>query len=225
MGSESELKILNPVKRGMNRREMVRQFLGGASLGYAAPALAASHPMHGHLMDGGRMAEADAKTTEPNWKPLFLDPHQSETLAALAERIVPGSSQANVNRFIDLLLSVDTQENQRKFLNSLSAFESQALGGYGRPFIRLTEDEQNRTLTVASTSPPGAGHEPGMAFRRRGPREAGPAAGQPARAETLFDHFQNLKMWIVGAYYSSEVGMKDLGWTGQVIFASFPGCG
>ena len=37
-------------------------------------------------------------------------------------------------------------------------------------------------------------------------------------------HFQNLKGWIAGAYYSSEPGMRELGWTGAMIFAELPGC-
>jgi hypothetical protein len=40
----------------------------------------------------------------------------------------------------------------------------------------------------------------------------------------LHGHFENLKGWISGAYYSSEVGMRELGWTGDRVFASFPGC-
>ena len=28
----------------------------------------------------------------------------------------------------------------------------------------------------------------------------------------------------MGAYYSSEIGMRELGWTENRFFASFPGC-
>ena len=37
-------------------------------------------------------------------------------------------------------------------------------------------------------------------------------------------HFENLKEWIVGGYYSSEIGMRELGWTGQLFFDKLPGC-
>jgi hypothetical protein len=33
-----------------------------------------------------------------------------------------------------------------------------------------------------------------------------------------------LKGWVSGAYYSSEMGMRELGWTEDRVFASFPGC-
>jgi hypothetical protein len=38
------------------------------------------------------------------------------------------------------------------------------------------------------------------------------------------EEFQNLKDWIAGAYYSSEQGMRELGWNGNYAFESYPGC-
>jgi hypothetical protein len=37
-------------------------------------------------------------------------------------------------------------------------------------------------------------------------------------------HFQNLKDWIAGAYYSSEPGMRELGWDGNMIHQELPRC-
>ena len=36
--------------------------------------------------------------------------------------------------------------------------------------------------------------------------------------------FADLKEWIVGAYYSSEAGMKELGWDGNFAFDKYPTC-
>ena len=36
--------------------------------------------------------------------------------------------------------------------------------------------------------------------------------------------FENLKEWIVGAYYSSEQGMRELGWNGNYAFENYPRC-
>ena len=55
------------------------------------------------------------------------------------------------------------------------------------------------------------------------PIEARDAPTQPPRL-TPRDHFDLLKGWIAGAYYSSEIGMRELGWTGNVFFETFPGC-
>ena len=83
--------------------------------------------MHEHLKDSATLAKAAEKAASTNWTPEFLDAHQSATLTVLAERIVPGSTKAQVMQFVDLLLSVDTPENQKKFLASLGAFEAEAI--------------------------------------------------------------------------------------------------
>jgi len=48
--------------------------------------------------------------------------------------------------------------------------------------------------------------------------------GAEKKESELYSHFENLKSWISGAYYSSEVGMRELGWTGDYVFEAFPGC-
>jgi len=220
MEKNSELRVLKATPRGLSRRELVQRVLGGAGAGFAFPGLTKSHPIHNHLASPSTFDQADAKTAATDWAPEFLDPHQSETLAVLAERIVPGSTKAQVNRFVDLLLTVDTQENQKKFLASLGAFEAEAISRFGRPFKDLTEEQQNQILTAASTEksglPEGSGDWSWFAV---------PSKELPEQAGvTMRDHFENLKGWVSGAYYSSEVGMKELGWTGDVYFDSFPGC-
>jgi hypothetical protein len=49
-------------------------------------------------------------------------------------------------------------------------------------------------------------------------------AGAGEKRAGFREHFENLKGWVSGAYYSSEMGMKELGWTGDRVFAGFPGC-
>ena len=220
MEKDSELRVLNVAPRGLNRRELVQRLLGGAGAGFVFPAVATSHPIHNHLASPSTLDQADAKSAAADWAPEFLDSHQSETLTVLAERIVPGSTKAQSNRFIDLLLTVDTQENQKKFLASLGAFEAEAINRFGKPFKDLTEDQQNQILTVASTEKPsrpeGSSDWSWFAVPSKEPSEQ-------ARV-TIRDHFENIKGWVSGAYYSSEVGMRELGWTGDVYFDSFPGC-
>ena len=191
---------------GINRREMVRRLMIAGGAGLALPGIAEGNPAVGPLANQVASAQAGVKAAEGEWKPVFLDQHQSATLAVLAERIIPGSSQALVNRFIDLLLSVDTQDAQKNFVASLSAFEADALRRFSHPYKDLTEMQQNEILAAASTA------------------EHGKAVEGKSQRTTMRDHFENIKRWVGDAYYSSEAGMKELGWTGQVFFTSFPGC-
>jgi hypothetical protein len=195
-----------PTSGGVARRDVIRALVGSVGAGMTLPAVAESHPMHRHLTDASALAEADAAAAAKDWKPLFLDRHQSDTLVSLAEQVVPGSTAAGVNRFVDRLLSVDTAENQRKFLTALGAVEGASIERFRRPWKSLSSAQQVELLTSVSTAAPGTKD----------------AAGR--QQLTLRDHFDNLKGWISGAYYSSEIGMRELGWTGNVFYASFPGC-
>ncbi len=180
--------------RKMSRRELVAKLLAGMAAGAAWPLIASSHPVHSHLKNGALLDRADGVQKAVGWKPLFLSAEQNDSLVALSESIVPGSTKAQVNRFIDLLLSVDTAENQQKFVASLTAIEAEGLKRFGRGLRALTASEQEMLLTSVSTT------------------------------DTHHEHFNNLKEWISGAYYSSEEGMRELGWDGNYAFAHFPGC-
>lgn len=185
----------------VGRRALLQTLVGGAGLGLALPSLGESHPMHEHLHDQARVSAADAKAKTTAWKPAFLDAHQVETVTILAEQIVPGSTKAKSAQFIDALLSVDTEQRQRRFLQALGSFEGMAITHAQKPWKSLTEADRTTLLTKASTADPGA--EPSITMR---------------------DQFDHLKGWISGAYYSSEIGMRELGWTGNVFFDKFTGC-
>ena len=211
MGKVSALPIIQveaAQNRRLTRREMVQRLLAGAGAGAAWPLVAASHPIYEHLANGAMFEEAE-KLGATNWKPLFLNAQQEETLAALAEAIVPGSRKAQADRFIDLLLSVDTTEHKKSFVDSLAAFETESQKRFGKRFPALNTGEQNALLTDASTRP----------------AKESVTGGDRKEDPGLRGHFENLKGWISGAYYSSEAGMRDLGWTGDRVFEKFPGCG
>jgi gluconate 2-dehydrogenase subunit 3-like protein len=191
----------------LTRREMVQRLIASAGAGAAWPLVAASHPIYEHLANGAMFEKAEKLAAE-DWKPLFLNAQQEETLAALAEAIVPGARKAQADRFIDLLLSVDTAEHRKSFVDSLAAFETESQKRFGRRFPALTAVEQDALLADASTQPGNQDSHGGDTRVNSGLRK----------------HFEQLKGWISGAYYSSEAGMRELGWTEDRVFEKFPGC-
>jgi hypothetical protein len=128
-------------------------------------------------------------------------------LVVLAEKIVPGSEKAQVNRFIDLLLSQDNEKHQRGFVDALTAFEVESGKRFGKGLPVLDGAQLDDILTDASVNKVG-----------------GQATSGEREEKGLHVHFENLKGWVTGAYYSSEMGMRELGWTEDRVFASFPGC-
>jgi hypothetical protein len=188
-----------PSGGGIPRRVALQALLGGAGAGLLLPSTAgAQHPMHRHLANPGAVEQAQQKAAAAAADPAFLDAHQVKTLEALAEAIVPGSTNARVTPFLDQLLAVDSAANQQAFLGALGAFDMVAADRHGKPWIGLAGPEQDALLREAS-----AANTDTSAIRR---------------------HFEHLKTWIAGAYYSSEPGMRELGWTGNMFHHELPGC-
>jgi hypothetical protein len=211
LGTENVLPVMNEAttSRGqLTRREMVRRLLASMGAGAAWPMVATSHPIHEVLRDDAVLEDAE-KLSVGDWKPVFLNAQQNESLIAMAEGIVPGSTKAQVNRFLDALLSVSTEKHKRDFVVALAAFEAESQKRFGKGFPSIDDRQQNMLLANAAAAP--------------AKEDAASGAGKENSA--LHGHFENLKGWIGGAYYSSEMGMRELGWTEDRVFASFPGCG
>src|SRR5579864_89913 len=214
------MKSVSAVIQGLTRREMILRLAAGAAAGAAEVRAAVAHPVYKHLTNAAIQLQADVEAAKESWTPKYLDAQQNETLILLAERIVPGASKAQVNRFIDLLLSVDSSENQHDFSSSLSALDQEAVHRFGQVFRSLTEEQQDAVLLKMSTesAPPSDVEKPRSGRHTR----QGEGSGKILRSRR--DHFENLKSWVTGAYYSSEVGMRELGWTGEFVFDTLPSC-
>jgi hypothetical protein len=105
-----------PAADGIRRRDALQVLLGGVGATFALPLAAeAQHPVHQHLASPQRLEQAQQKAAIGAYTPEFLDPHQLKTLETLAEAIVPGSTNARVAPFLDQLLAVESQQNQRAF--------------------------------------------------------------------------------------------------------------
>ncbi len=201
---------------GMKRRHALALVSGG--LAAIAARVEAGHPLHRHLGDPGAVASAHGSAAAADWAPRFFSEHQYRLLQALAERIVPRSGEAQVARFVDALADVETRETQKRLLLSLAAFDTAAVARFGKPFAALAAGEQDAVLEAAAE------------LERARPRDtswswfAVPATPGAAGAPDLGGHLRHLKGWVSGAYYSSEVGMRELGWTGTMPHDAFPGC-
>lgn len=183
----------------MNRRDLLR-FTAFGAIGAtvnSAPASAREFPAN---------YDASKELERPDWKPLFIDTHQNETVIVLSDLIVPGAKEAFVNRFLDLLMSAETAETQRAFIAALAYIDGECMKRYNCAFVYVSRQQQQEFLTLLAyphsldTWGEGVTEFPGHA------------------------HFTKLKTWIVGAYYSSPMGLKELGWDGSFPHGVFSGC-
>lgn len=184
---------------GVPRRAAIQMLAGAVGGSFALPATAeAQHPMDLHLAKPSAIAQAQQKAAAGAYAPELLDAHQLKTLDALAEAIVPGSGSARVAPFLDQLLAVESAATQRTFIGAIGAFDMASMAKHGKAWTAITTPEQDALLRQASTA--------------------------DAKTSALRAHFDNLKGWIARAYYSSEQGMRELGWNGNMFHQELPGC-
>ena len=190
----------------MNRRELFRRTLMGAAgvaAGGAPQAGAREFPPD---------YDASKELARPDWKPQFLDEHQNETLVILSDLLIPatdtpGARQSLANRFIDQLLAAETPEVQRQFVDSLAFLDGECLSRYRSAFRYATQEGQVELLRL-------------MAY----PHSLSTWGTEVAREDPGYEHFRRLKDWVARAFYSSETGMRELGWEGPP-HGEFEGCG
>src|SRR5450432_2868799 len=190
----------------MKRREMLRASILGGAAAALHPSLstAQNSPQNttpqSELTPAQRGVDASSDLSGPGWKPLFLDEHQNETLILLSDLIIPatdtpGAKEAFVNRYIDLLLAAESYEAQRAFLNSLGYLDGESIRRYKATFRYLSREDQDNLLHALAYPRIGSGWTD--------------EAGAP---DIGHGHFEQLKKRIAFGYYSSQIGMRELGW-------------
>jgi hypothetical protein len=199
----------------MKRRELLRAgVLAGAAAALCPPReLAQSAPHSSELTPAQSGVDASKDLAAPGWKPLFLDEHQNETLIVLSDLIIPttdtpGAKDALVNRYIDLVLAAETPDTQRAFLNSLGYLDGESIRRFKAAFRNLSREDQDTLLHA-------------LAYPRNASGWTGEAEAKP---DTGHAHFEALKQRIMTAYYSSQIGEKELGWDGAFAHGPYEGC-
>ena len=164
----------------------------------AAAFVSSASAAAAHVHSAAAAATKPADAANDAKSPIFLDRHAFDTLALLCEQIVPGSRATQVPEFLDRLLAVESIETQKYFTQALGTFEREAREAHGKPWKALTTEQATALLTKIS---------------------AQPASDASRRV------FDNVKSAVAESYFSTEAGMKELGWNGSVTFAPPPACG
>jgi len=202
----------------MKRRDLLRAgVLTGAVAALQPPRSIAHATAQGssapsELTPAQRGIDASKDLAAPGWKPLFLDEHQNETLIALSDLIIPatdtpGAKDALVNRYIDLVMAVETHENQKSFLGNLAYIDGESMRKYKNTFRYLSREDQDDLLH--SIAYPLAGST---------------WTGQEAGADPGYTNFEQLKTHVGVAYYTSQIGMKELGRDDNFTHGVYQGC-
>lgn len=135
---------------------------------------------------------------ELNKKPAFFNNHERITLIALGDMIIPkdevsgSASEAKVIDFIDFIVK-DIPEYQVPLRGGLKWLDLQCLNRYGHSFIGSDSNQQSEMLEE-------------IAY----PTKVKPEMHQGA---VFFDTLRDL---VATGFYTSQIGIKDLGYVGNV---------
>ncbi len=195
----------------ISRRDLIRTALLAGASAACGPALSLAQTAIPETTPAQRGVDDSKLLADSNWKPTFLSKGQNETLIALSDVIIPatdtpGAKEALVNRYLDLVLAGEPAESQQKFVDGLNYIDTEGQRLFGKEFHLLTPEDQNDLL-----QPLAYPLRPSFWLNKDHP-------------DPGVEHFGRLKSMIAVAYYTSEIGQRELGWDGSFTHGPFQGC-
>lgn len=127
---------------------------------------------------------------------VFFNEHEQKTIHRLAHLIMPANEHGDIDQagtleFIEFMVK-EYPGFQSPLRGGLMGLDHRCRKEYGNPFISLTEDQQHEVLTSIAYPDPEA---------------------QVQRQEVSF--FATLRNLVVTSYYTSAVGIAELGYQGN----------
>ncbi len=207
--SEEKRQLQFPL---IQRRDLIRAALFASAASALGAHFSFAQAISSELTPAARGEDGSKILSDPDWKAVFLNNHQNETLIALSDIVIPstdtpGAKGALVNRYLDLLLSVQPAEFQRDFVDALAFIDSQSQNQFTKDFRELSPDDQTWLLSA-------------WAY----PSDKDHWLKSEQQSDPGQQHFERLKVLIAAAYYGSEIGLKELGWDGEFTHGAFQGC-
>ena len=188
----------------VSRRDVLRTLAMGAvgrSVLQLIP-LQAAEQVH-HMVKQEKTRAAAGK-----YRPKFFPAHQYATLSALCNAILPadeqsgGAVQAGAPEFIDLLTS-ENKDYQLSLGGGLMWLDGTCADRYGHTYLACNAAQQKEILDL-------------IAYRKN-------ALGDAMISQGV-EFFAFLRRLTSDAFYSSEIGIKDLQYMGNTFLREFPGC-
>lgn len=190
-------------KTKLDRRQAIKGFAVGIGTVTSLPILnnVASPRAHHHHAAAPLVAE-----TAVSKAPIFFNKHQYATITELASLIIPtdetpGAREAQVNEYIDMIVGESAFEVQKVYLDGLAWLDKTSQTLHKKTFVDLSHSQQVAILTEIS-------------------RIKAPATEN--ELQTKF--FKTIKDATIDGFYTSKVGIEELGYQGNTVLDEFPGC-
>jgi hypothetical protein len=156
-----------------------------------------------------RLVSAEkAASTTGSYAPKFFPAHQYETLRALCQAIIPpdhqtgGAIEAGAPEFLDLIAS-ENKDYQLQLGGGIMWLDSTCIERYGQTYLACIPAQQEEILDL-------------IAFRKN--------AEKDSRLGPGVEFFSVLRKGTADGFFTSEIGIKYLGYIGNTYLKEFPGC-
>jgi gluconate 2-dehydrogenase gamma chain len=185
-----------------------RDILKSLGLGATSSSFLKLVALPAAVCNNNLMGETKAGAPVPEYAPKFFGEHQYKTLQALCQAIIPpdehsgGAVEAGAPEFIDLLTS-ENKDYQVRLGGGLMWLDSTCRDRYGKVYLDCSTAEQKEILNL-------------IAYRSNSEKDSGLRQG--------ITFFAFLRKLTADAFYTSEIGIKDLQYIGNTYRAGFPGC-
>jgi len=186
-------------------------------LGLAAAAVAgvAAHPVDWvfALAPGGRIVKRPQAEGASGYQPVFFTADELEAVARLCDVIIPrtetpGARDARVHEYIDLVLSIEDEDEQAELRRGLEHLDRACRDAHSRPLHQATPEQLTALLTPLS--------------------EEVTAAAESDDSDDLSTgaaFFASLKGHTIFGYYTSREGrVEELGLPEAVTMERWRGC-
>ena len=191
-------------KRSITRREALKSLTIGASAGAVVTVIPASAARQAHE----RIRREKAADPGRTYTPKFFTAHQYKTLQVLCQAILPpdersgGAIEAGAPEFIDLLSS-ENKEYQLALGGGMAWLDSMCQDRYGNLYLGCSSNQQKEILDL-------------IAYRANVQKDT--------RLSQGIRFFALVRKMTADGFYTSQVGIHDLGYIGNDYLAEFPGC-
>lgn len=188
----------------ISRRDILKSLTMGAVAGSVLRVIPLEAAEFAHHMV--KAEKAAAKTGA--YTPKFFSAHDYKTLQSLCQSIIPaddqsgGAIEAGAPEFIDLITS-ENKTYQLAFGGGIMWLDTTCADRYGAPYLESAAAQQKEILDLIAYSK-NAKQDPSL----------GPG----------IEFFSLLRKFTADGFFTSEIGIKYLGYVGNKYLLEFSGC-
>jgi len=190
--------------QGISRRDVLKSLGIGVAATSVLRVIPAQAAEYAHHMVAAEKAAAPAKA----YTPKFFSAHGYKTLQSLCQTIFPadaesgGAIEAGAPEFIDLLTS-ENEGYQRILGGGLMWLDNTCSDRYDKAYLDCSPEQQKEILDK-------------IAYRKNAAADSSLSQG--------VEFFSFLRNMTADGFFTSEIGIKYLGYIGSTYLTEFPGC-